>query len=142
MPITHGPNGLRGIPQFIALNAALQVDLPGQANCESASGRLLAGFGGINDFMRAARDSAGGLAILMLPAKSSDRRISRIVPRIGDPGLIAVQRGDIDAVVTEHGIADLRGLDLDARAARLIAVAAPDFRAGLAAAWQRLRAAL
>jgi acyl-CoA hydrolase len=140
--ITHGPDGLRGIPNFIAMNAALEVDLLGQANCEAASGRLLAGFGGINDFMRAAHDSEGGLAILMLPAKSSDGRISRVVPRIGGPGLISVQRGDIDVVVTEHGIADLRGLDLDARAARLIAVAAPDVSAGLAASWQRLRAAL
>jgi acyl-CoA hydrolase len=141
VPITHGPDGLRGIPHFIAVNAALEVDLLGQANCESASGRLLAGFGRINDFMRAACDSTGGLAILMLPAKSSDGRISRVVPRIGDPGLVSVQRGDIAVVVTEHGIADLRNLDLDARAERLIAVAAPDFRAGLAAAWQRLRAA-
>ena len=61
--ITHGPDGLRDIHKFIALNAALEVDLLGQANCEAASGRLLSGFGGINDFMRAARQferRAGG----------------------------------------------------------------------------------
>jgi acyl-CoA hydrolase len=140
--ITHGPDGLRDIRQFMALNAALEVDLLGQANCEVASGRLLSGFGGINDFFRAARQSPGGLAVVMLPAQSRDGRMSRVVPRIGDPGLVSVQRGDIDVVVTEHGIADLRACDLDERAARLIAVAAPDFRCELDAAWRRLRAAL
>lgn len=139
---THGSDTLREMHPFMALNAALEVDLLGQANCEAASGRMLSGFGGINDFMRAARQSFGGLAVIMLPAQSSDGRVSRVVSRIGDPGLVSVQRGDIDVVVTEHGIADLRNCDLDERAARLIAIAGTNFRAELTNAWRQLRARL
>lgn len=139
---THGPAGLAGIERFIALNGALEVDLFGQANCETASGRLLAGFGGLNDFLRAARASPGGRAAVMLPATAAKGMVSRIVARIGEPGLVSIQRGDLDTVVTEHGIADLRGLDMDARATALIAIAAPPFRDELTARWKEIRAAL
>jgi acyl-CoA hydrolase len=71
----------------------------------------------------------------MLPA-------SRIVASIGDPGLVSVQRGDLDIVVTEHGIADLRGLGVNARAAALTAIAPPDRRDELAADWAQRRDAL
>jgi acyl-CoA hydrolase len=142
VPITHGPKGLGGIERFIALNSALEVDLFGQANCETGSGRLLAGFGGLNDFLRAARAAPDGRALVMLPATGKKGSISRIVARIGEPGLVSVQRGDLDTVVTEHGIADLRGLGMDARAAALIAIAAPAFRDELAARWRQLRTGL
>lgn len=141
-PMTHGPAGPRGIERFIALNSAMEVDLFGQANAETASGRILAGFGGLNDFLRAARASPGGRAIVMLPATGAKGTVSRIVARLGEPGLVSAQRGDIDTVVTEHGIADLRGRDLDARAAALIAIAAPQFRDELAAGWAEIRARL
>jgi acyl-CoA hydrolase len=140
--ITHDPARLAGTERFVALNAALEVDLFGQANCEAASGRLLAGFGGINDFLRAARASPGGRAVVMLPATGAKGTVSRIVARIGAPGLVSVQRGDLDRVVTEHGIADLRGLDMDGRAAALVAVAAPAFRDELTARWREIRARL
>lgn len=120
----------------------MEVDLFGQANAETASGRILAGFGGLNDFLRAARASPGGRAIVMLPATGAKGTVSRIVARLGEPGLVSAQRGDIDTVVTEHGIADLRGRDLDARAAALIAIAAPQFRDELAAGWAEIRARL
>ena len=132
VPLTHGATGLSGIKQFVAINTALEVDLFGQANCEVAGAKLRAGFGGINDFLRAAQNSSGGRSVLMLPA-------SRIVARIGDPGLVSVQRGDVDTIVTEHGIADLRGLSMQERAAALIAIAAPDRRAELEAGWKQLR---
>ncbi|MBX6370367.1 MAG: 4-hydroxybutyrate coenzyme A transferase, partial [Rhodospirillales bacterium] len=141
-PITHGPAGLGGIERFIALNSAMEVDLFGQANAEAASGRILAGFGGLNDFLRAARASPGGRTVVMLPATGAKGTVSRIVARLGDPGLVSAQRGDIDTVVTEHGIADLRGRDLDSRAAALIAIAAPQFRDELAARWAEIRARL
>jgi acyl-CoA hydrolase len=133
--LTHGPEGLRDIPRFIALNTALEVDLFGQANCEAEKGRLRASFGGLNDFLRTAQASPGGCSVLMLPA-------TRIVTSIGDPSLVSVQRGDVDVVVTEHGIADLRGLGLDARAAALTAIAAPDRHDELTAHWAQRRDAL
>jgi len=131
VPVTHG-EGLSSIDRFFAINTALEVDLFGQANCEVAGAKLRASFGGVNDFMRAAQASPGGRSVLMLPA-------SRIVARIREPGLVSIQRGDVDTVVTEHGIADLRGLDMAARAAALIAIAAPDRRDDLAAAWRQWR---
>ena len=79
---------------------------------------------------------------LPLPATGAKGAVSRIVARIGEPGLVSVQRGDLDTVVTEHGIADLRGLDIDRRAAALIAVAAPAFRDDLTARWREIRARL
>ena len=133
--LTHGSEGLRDIPGFIALNTALEVDLFGQGNCETEKGRVRASFGGLNDFLRAAQASPGGCSVLMLPA-------SRIVASIGDPGLVSVQRGDVDIVVTEHGIANLRGLGLDARAAALIAIAASERCDALAAHWAQRRATL
>ena len=139
--MTHGPAGLQGVQRFVALNTALEVDLFGQANCEAAGGKLRASFGGLNDFVRAARTSTGGRSALMLPAVSQQSGASRIVARLDDPGLVSVQRGDADTVVTEHGVADLRGLDMDARAAALIAVAAPEHRDNLAEHWTRWRAA-
>jgi 4-hydroxybutyrate CoA-transferase len=130
--VTHGAAGLTGIDRFVAINTAIEVDLFGQANCEVAGAKLRAGFGGLNDFLRGAQNSPGGRSVLMLPA-------SHIIPRIGDPGLVSVQRGDVDTVVTEHGITDLRGLSMQERAAALIAVAAPDRRAELEAGWKQLR---
>jgi acyl-CoA hydrolase len=123
---------LSRIEQFVAINTALEVDLFGQANCEVAGGKLRAGFGGINDFLRAAQNSSGGRSVLMLPA-------SRIVARIGNPGLVSIQRGDVDTVVTEHGMADLRGRSMQERAAALIAIAAPDRRTDLETGWKQLR---
>jgi acyl-CoA hydrolase len=140
--ITHDTVALGARPRFIAFNAALEVDLFGQANCESAGGRLVTSFGGINDFLRAGRASPGGRAIVMLPSTAARGATSRIVPRIAAPGLVSVQRGDVDTVVTEHGVADLRDLDLDGRAAALIAIADPRFRDDLAARWRETRAGL
>jgi 4-hydroxybutyrate CoA-transferase len=130
--VTHGVTVLSRIEQFVAINTALEVDLFGQANCEVAGGKLRAGFGGINDFLRAAQNSSGGRSVLMLPA-------SRIVARIGNPGLVSIQRGDVDTVVTEHGMADLRGRSMQERAAALIAIAAPDRRTDLETGWKQLR---
>ena len=61
---------------------------------------------------------------------------------LGAEIVVSVHRGDVDTVVTEHGLAHLRGLDLDRRAEALIAIAAPQFREGLAAEWTRTRSRL
>ena len=82
--------------------------------------------------------SPDGRAILALPATARGGTISRIVPRITAP-TVSIPRDDTDLVITEHGVADLRGASLDARAQALIGVAAPAFRDGLAAAWDEIR---
>jgi acyl-CoA hydrolase len=135
---THGAEKLAATPRLFAINSALEVDLFGQANVEWRSGRLVSGLGGAPDFARAARRSPGGRAILALPATAAGGQISRIVPRLSAP-TVSIPRDDTDLVITEHGVADLRGTSLEARAEALIAIAAPDHRAALAEAWIELR---
>ncbi len=132
---THGAAALAATPRFTAINSALEVDLFGQVNLEWRKGRLFGGLGGAPDFARAARRSEGGRSILALPATAKGGRLSRIVPRLMTP-TVSLSRDDADLIITEHGAADLRGADLHTRARRLIAIAAPDQRAGLERAWR------
>jgi acyl-CoA hydrolase len=136
--VTHGAAALAATPKLHAINSALEVDLFGQANVEWRGGRLVSGLGGAPDFARAARRSAGGRAILALPATANGGTVSRIVARLDAP-TVSIPRDDADLVVTEHGVADLRGASLDERAAALIAIAAPEHRERLAAEWEAMR---
>jgi acetyl-CoA hydrolase len=121
---THHPEVLAAQERLVALNTALEVDLSGQINAEVAGGRYLGAVGGAVDFLRGAARSHGGLPIVALPA-------ARIVARLTGP--VSTARSDAGIVVTEFGIADLRGQPLRERAARLIAIAPPERRAALEA---------
>lgn len=123
----HAAEVLARVGRLHAINGALQVDLSGQANCESVNGRAVGGIGGLLDFHRAARASEGGRGIVVLPATAAGGTQSRIVLDLGgNPATIG--RADADCVITEHGVADLRNATLAERARRLIAIAAPEFR--------------
>jgi acyl-CoA hydrolase len=137
--VTHGSGSLGRVPRLHAINSALEVDLFGQANIEWRDGKLVSGLGGAPDFARAARRSGGGRAILALPATAAGGKVSRIVARLSAP-TVSIPRDDADLVVTEHGVADLRGRTLDERAEALVGVAAPEHREALAEAWARMRA--
>ncbi len=137
---THDITTLRRIERFCAINGVVEVDLFGQANAETVDGRQVSGAGGILDFMRGARLSAGGRAIVCLPATGAGGAVSRIVPALPTACPTSVTRGDIDIVVTEQGVASLRRLGLDARAQALIAIAAPPFRDALGRAWADMHA--
>jgi acyl-CoA hydrolase len=139
---THDVATIGAIPSFVAVNAALEVDLFGQVNGETIDGRQVSGHGGMVDFVRGARRSPGGRAVTVLAADAMKGSVSRIVPALAAGTPVSVARADTDVVVTEHGIAELREADIDTRAERLIAVAAPRFRNELAAAWDRLRRAM
>jgi len=138
---THDIRVLAGIPRLVAVNSAIEIDLFGQANAEFQDGRQISGVGGLTDFLRGARLSDGGLPILALPASARRGEISRIVPRL-PPVAVSVPRADVGLVVTEHGVADLRGLTLDARAEALIGVADPGHRDRLANTWAEMRRGL
>lgn len=138
---THDIRTLASIPKLVAVNSALEVDLFGQANAEFQDGRQISGTGGLTDFLRGARLSEGGLPILALPASAKRGEITRIVPRLPQTA-VSVPRADVGLVITEHGIADLRGRTLDGRAEALIAVAAPNHRDALADAWADMRKTL
>ena len=124
---THDLTAISAIERFVAINAALEVGLDGAVNVEQIGGRVVAGPGGHPDFCAGASRSPGGLSVIGLPAVSMGR--SSIVAH---PEVVSTPRTDVDVVVTEHGVADLRGADPATRAARLIAVAAPEHRESLA----------
>ncbi|MDP1556957.1 MAG: acetyl-CoA hydrolase/transferase C-terminal domain-containing protein [Hyphomonas sp.] len=138
---THNIARLAALRRFTAINSVLEVDLFGQANAEFIRGRQVSGTGGLTDFLRGARASPGGTGITALLSTAAGGALSRIVPRLA-PDAVTIPRADMDVVVTEHGHARLRGLDLDARAAALIAIADPAHRARLASAWDEMRRAM
>ena len=131
---THEISVIRELPGFVSINSAVQVDLMGQVNAEFAGGRQISGTGGSVDFMRAAKSSPGGRSIIAMTATARRGTASRIVPRVD---LVTALRTDVDIVVTEYGVAQLRDLPLAARAEALIAIAAPRFRNELAEAASR-----
>lgn len=139
---THDVGVLRRIERFTAINSVIEIDLWGEANAEMVDGRQVSSAGGIVDFMRGARLSPGGRAIVVLPATVKGGSVSRIVPRLGPGTAVSVARADMDTVITEFGVAELRDRTIDQRAEALIAIAAPAFRAGLADAWVDMRRGL
>lgn len=131
---THGAGTLARIDHFVSINSALEIDLGGQVNAEMIRGTQVTGTGGSVDFMRGAAGSRGGRSIVALGATAARGKVSRIVPRLGDGNAPTALRTDVDYVVTEHGVADLRFRSERARAAALAEVAAPEFRDELRAA--------
>ena len=134
---THDALVLGNFRRFVAINSALEVDLTGQVNAETVAGHSVGLTGGQMDFVRAANRAPEGRSIIALPATSRDRAHSRIVARLAD-GVVTTPRADADCVVTQHGIAELRGRTLAERAQALINVADPAFRADLRRASERL----
>jgi acyl-CoA hydrolase len=126
---THDLVRLGAIPGLVAVNTALEIGLDGSVNVEQVGGRTVSGPGGHPDFCLGASRSPGGLSVIALRATARER--SAIVVR---PAVVSTPRTDVDVVVTEYGIADLRGLDDAARATALIDIAAPAHRAELTAA--------
>ncbi|QBQ98757.1 acetyl-CoA hydrolase/transferase family protein [Paraburkholderia pallida] len=121
---THNPKVLGRIARFVAINSAVEVDLTGQVNAEMVAGTYVGAVGGVGDFLRAAQSSPGGVPIVALPSTASVH--SRIVTRVSGP--VTVPRSDACVIVTEYGVADLRGLSLAQRVLRMIAVAHPAHR--------------
>lgn len=114
-----------------AINSALAVDLTGQIAADSLGTRMLGGAGGQVDFVIGAMLSKGGRSITALHSTASNGTISRIVPTLENGTLVSIPRIFCDFVVTEYGIAKLWGKSQRERAAELIAIAHPDFRAEL-----------
>ena len=124
---------------LVAINGTLQVDLLGQCGSESLGLSPYSGTGGQADFVRAANRSRGGKAIIVLPSTARGGAVSRIVPTLADGTHVSTSKNDVNYVVTEHGIAQLRGKAARRRAQELIAVAHPDFRGALLEQARRMR---
>lgn len=117
--------------RMTAINSALQVDLTGQVCADSIGARFYSGFGGQVDFIRGAARSRGGKSIIALPSTAKDGTLSRIAPTLAPGAGVVTTRADVDFVVTEWGIASLKGRTVRERALALISIAHPRFRSGL-----------
>jgi 4-hydroxybutyrate CoA-transferase len=122
---THEVSVIRQLEGFVSVNSAVEVDLFGQVNAEVAGGRQISGTGGSVDFMRAAKASKGGRSIVAMNATARGGSVSRIVPNVE---MVTALRTDVDTVVTEYGVAQIKDLPNAARAQALIEIAAPQFR--------------
>lgn len=136
---THESSVIAELDRFVSINSAVEVDLLGQVSSEMVSGRQISGTGGSVDFMRGAATSPGGRSIVAMTAAARKGELSRIVPALQAGTAVTAARTDVDCVVTEHGVAELKGKSVDARAEALIGVADPRFRDELAAAWKERR---
>ena len=113
------------------INSAFQVDLLGQVNAETLGGFQVAGVGGQLDFFRGAALAEDGLSIVVLDSTTSDESRSRIVPSFEPGSVVTSTRYDVDYIVTENGVAQMRGKTTLERARRLIGIAHERFREDL-----------
>jgi len=130
---TNSPHLAGQNDNLISINATLQVDLLGQCGSESIGSRPFSGSGGQVDFVRAANMSNGGKSILVLPSTAKEGSISRIAAVLSPGTHVTTHKNDVNYIVTEYGVAQLRGKTLRERAKALIAIAHPKFRDELAA---------
>jgi len=129
---THGARTLSQIDNLVSINSALEVDLYGQVNAEQIGERYVGAIGGQVDYMHAAAASRHGLSVIALPASLGKSGRSRITESLNGP-IITTSRTSVDMVITEFGIADLRGRSLEERARSLIDIAPPEHRDQLSA---------
>jgi len=127
--------------KLCAINATLQIDLIGQCGSESLGHVPYSGTGGQVDFVRAANRSKGGKAFIVLPSTAKDGTVSRIAPVLSPGTHVTTSKNDINYVVTEYGVAELRGKTARQRAEALIGIAHPDFRGELREAARRMNLA-
>lgn len=123
----NNPREIAGLSNFVSVNATLEVDLLGQCASETIGTKYFSGSGGQADFARGAMYSPGGKAFIVLPSTTRDGT-SRIVSTLAPGAVVTTLKNTVDHVVTEHGIARLRGKTLAERAKALIAIAAPEHR--------------
>lgn len=117
--------------KMISINSCVQVDLMGQICSESIGMKQISGVGGQVDFVRGASMCRDGKSIIAIPSTAAKGKVSRIVPLLDEGSAVTTSRNDVDYVVTEYGIASLKGKTLKERAKALINIAHPDFRESL-----------
>ena len=128
---TNDPYNIGKNDNMIAINASIEVDLTGQCCSESMGCQQFSGTGGQADYFRGANLSKGGKGFVTLASTAKRGTISRIVPKLAHGAVVTTSRNDVDHVVTEYGVAKLRGKSIRERALALISIAHPDFRAEL-----------
>ena len=124
----NNPNTIARNDNFISISSALEVDLTGQICTDSKGYLFYSGIGDQVDFIRGSSMSKGGFSIIVIPSTAENGAISRIVTHLSEGAGVATTRGDIDIVVTEYGIAELRGKSIYQRVMELVQIAHPKFR--------------
>jgi acyl-CoA hydrolase len=124
----NDPRVIAQEPSFVSINATTEVDFLGQAASETIAGQYWSGSGGQADFARGAMYSHGGQGFLVLRSTAAGGTISRIVPRLRQGSAVTTLKNTVDKVVTEHGVAELRGRTVRERTHALVAIADPAFR--------------
>lgn len=124
----NDPNVICRNDNMISINAALEVDLWGQVCAESVGTKHMSGSGGQIDYVRGACQSRGGKSFIAFSSTAKDGTISKIKPILTPGAVCTTSKNDVDYIVTEYGLAHLRGHSLAERAKQLIAIAHPDFR--------------
>lgn len=122
------PPEIAKIDNFVSVNSCIQVDLQGQVVSDTVGLNQISGVGGQVDFVRGATMSKNGRSVMAMPSTAKGGTISKIVPTITDNSAVTTSRNDVNYVVTEYGIAQLKGQTLKNRARALIKIAHPDFR--------------
>lgn len=130
---TNDPRTIAREPHMHVVNAALEVDFLGQCASESLGSSYVSSSGGQPDYARGAVMAEHGQAFIVLHATTHDDEVSRIVPQLHPGAAVTTFKNIVDKVVTEYGIAELRGSSIAERTRRLIAIAHPKFRDELSA---------
>ena len=118
---------IRKNPKVVAINSALEIDLTGQICADSLGTYQYSGIGGQMDFMRGASLSPGGKPIIALPSVTG-KGVSRITPFLKQGAGVVTTRGHVHYVVTEYGVVNLYGRNMEQRARALISIAHPNHR--------------
>ena len=127
---TNDPRIIAQNPRAVAINSAVEIDLTGQVCADSIGSRIYSGTGGQLDFVRGAKLSEGGRAIIALASRTSKGR-PKIVPTLQPGAGVVTPRADVQWVVTEWGSVNLYGKSLQERARLLISIAHPEDREAL-----------
>ena len=130
MPVDYvnNPEVICRNDNMISINAALEVDLFGQVCAESIGTKIMSGSGGQVDYVRGACQSKGGKSFIAFASTAKGGTISKIKPSLTPGAVVTTSKNDVDYIVTEYGIAHLRGETLSSRVKQLISIAHPDFR--------------
>lgn len=137
--LVNSPEVIAANNSFVSINGALAVDLAGQVVADTLDGRQFSGIGGHEDFLAGAGLEIEDRSLICLRSTThiDGQLVSRIVPQLPAGSIVTTPRHQVDVVVTEHGVAELRGRTIRERARALAAIAHPDLRDGLLEAAER-----
>ena len=134
---TNNPLNIMKNYRMVSINSCVQVDFSGQVNSESIGLKQISAVGGQVDFVRGSNMAEDGKSIIAMPSTTIDKKISKIVPLLDPGSAITTGRNDAKYIVTEYGIAQLKGKTVRDRAKALINIAHPDFKVQLIEEWEK-----